>query len=431
MFAGLGSVKVDGLVGVAIEGVGDNVFKGVAKVTRRMIEVALFFFLGVGAGVAAGLLPGLHPNTLFVMMVSALPALAGVSLVSLLVFVVALSVTNVMVSFVPALFMGAPEADTALSILPGHQYVLQGRGLEALYLTVIGGVGATLGAALTFPFLMSAVPVVSGMLEPIMHYALAAIILWMCWTDRSPGRAALVFLMAGGVGVVLLDRLPSEVVLFPALTGLFGFSQLLVSLQEKGSIPPQLGTVPPVKGYAKGIVGGYVAGFFAAVFPGIGTAQASVLSAGTFRSSTKDFLVSLGGINAANIFFTFVLLFAIGKTRSGAVWAIAQLTSTITTEQMVIVVVAGVAACLLAGWLTMVIGKQAVKLFSRVDYTALTQGVIVFLAILVVAFGGLVGVLIAISTTCLGVIGIRLQVRRTHLMGVLVMPAILYFAGRG
>jgi len=38
----------------------------------------------------------------------------------------------------PSIFLGAPEADTALAVLPGHALLMEGRGEEAVRLSAIG-----------------------------------------------------------------------------------------------------------------------------------------------------------------------------------------------------------------------------------------------------------------------------------------------------
>ncbi|RJS70734.1 hypothetical protein CW714_06865, partial [Methanophagales archaeon] len=45
---------------------------------------------------------------------------------------------------IPAAFVGAPEADTALSLLPAHRLLLEGRAYEATVLSAIGSFGAVI-----------------------------------------------------------------------------------------------------------------------------------------------------------------------------------------------------------------------------------------------------------------------------------------------
>ncbi|NOZ59643.1 MAG: hypothetical protein GXO66_08755, partial [Euryarchaeota archaeon] len=103
----------------------------------------LFALLGCACGVFTGLVPGLHVNNVVVILVSASALLLErFELWSLLSFIVALSVTHSFVNYVPAIFLGAPQEDNVLATLPGHRLLQEGRGYEAVRLTVLGGLGA-------------------------------------------------------------------------------------------------------------------------------------------------------------------------------------------------------------------------------------------------------------------------------------------------
>ena len=111
-----------------------------------MFELFAALFLGMAVGVITGLLPGLHPNTLIPFFL-ALPF--TLDPVSAVVMLVSAGVTNTFVNFIPSILIGAPEADSVMSVLPGHRLLLEGRGYEAIKLSVIGGLGATLFAILS------------------------------------------------------------------------------------------------------------------------------------------------------------------------------------------------------------------------------------------------------------------------------------------
>jgi TctA family transporter len=55
-------------------------------------------------------------------------------------------ITHTFLDFIPSVFLGAPEGETALSLLPGHRMMLAGRGYEAVKCSVIGSFGAVIGA---------------------------------------------------------------------------------------------------------------------------------------------------------------------------------------------------------------------------------------------------------------------------------------------
>jgi len=120
-------------------------------------EIAFFVSFGIFLGLLTGLIPGLHPNTIFVMVLPFV-FLHNLSAPVMLAFVVSLAVSNTLFDFIPSIFFGVPEEDSVLSILPGHKFLLEGRGYEALFLTVVGGVGVVLLTILALPFLLFILP---------------------------------------------------------------------------------------------------------------------------------------------------------------------------------------------------------------------------------------------------------------------------------
>ncbi len=140
------------------------------------IEVMLFFLMGISLGVLAGLVPGLHPNTVLVMLIPVLSASHGTSTYPLLALVVSMSVSNTIVNFIPSIFFGAPDPDSCLSVLPGHRLLMKGRGYEALFLTVVGGVSVMMLTTVAFPFLLWFIPLVYRSISSYMHWLLLLVL---------------------------------------------------------------------------------------------------------------------------------------------------------------------------------------------------------------------------------------------------------------
>ena len=63
------------------------------------LDIILFMFLGIGVGVLTGLIPGLHPNTVFVLILSMTFFLTGVPAPYLLTFIISLAVSNTFTDF--------------------------------------------------------------------------------------------------------------------------------------------------------------------------------------------------------------------------------------------------------------------------------------------------------------------------------------------
>ena len=108
-----------------------------------MFEIVLLVLLagviGTTLGILTGLIPGLHVNNVAIILLSLTPAVAaflhsttglGGATVLLLVAsaIVATSMAHTFLDFIPSTFLGAPEGDTALSVLPAHSMLIQGEG---------------------------------------------------------------------------------------------------------------------------------------------------------------------------------------------------------------------------------------------------------------------------------------------------------------
>jgi len=107
------------------------------------IEILFAILIGLFFGIITGLIPGIHINLVSIILLSLSPILLNyTNPLVLCVFIIAMSVNHSFLDFVPSVFLGAPDADTALSILPGHKLLLEGKAYEAVKLTVMGSLGA-------------------------------------------------------------------------------------------------------------------------------------------------------------------------------------------------------------------------------------------------------------------------------------------------
>ena len=277
-----------------------------------LLWLLLFIFLGIVIGTLTGLIPGLHPNTVFILVLSFMPILTQFPVQCAIVFIASLAITNTFTDFLPSILFGAPEPGTALSVLPGHRMLLRGKGYEALFLTVVGGLLVCGLIVILLPHMLWLLPLIYQNIHSYIHIILIIIAAWMILTERGHGRiyALFVFLLAGMFGFISLNGLSSEQVLFPALSGLFGLSMLTVSLMSKTHIPAQEIPDNVNCNYFKGALGSLFSGLLVGILPGVGAAQAGIISSQLFKNKTGEFLVTLGGINTANIFFTLIVFYS-------------------------------------------------------------------------------------------------------------------------
>jgi len=123
---------------------------------------------------------------------------------------------------------------------------------------------------------------------------------------------------------------------------------------------------------------------------------------------------------------SFVTLYLIQKPRTGAANAISQLTS-LTLQQLIYILLAITITSIAAIFLTIKISKIFATHINKFNYSKISIIIILFLAIITLIFSSWTGLLIFITATCLGLTAIYSGVRRSHLMGCLLIPTILLY----
>ena len=397
-----------------------------------LFEILLAITLGIFAGIITGLIPGIHINLVSLILLS----LSGYFLsftnaVVLGVFIISMSVTHSFLDFIPSVFLGAPESETALSVLPGHKMLLQGKAFEAVKLTVIGSLLSLILAVLLVPLLIPSVSFIYPLFKDYIGFILIAVIVYMILKDNMKFWNLIVFLLSGTLGLIVLSMPNLENPLFPMLSGLFGLSMLAVSLFDKVNIPEQTITNDINLGKSEtfqAIGAGTVAGTLTSFFPGLGPAQGAVLASQLTRKiSEYGFMVIVGGINTVNFVLSLVTLLTLDKARNGAVVVVSQLLENFDHQTLLIFL----AATLIVGGVATALALCITRVFSRlivkINYRALVIGIIGLITILAFYFSGWVGLLILFTGTMIGIIPGELGVSRHHAMGCLILPVILYF----
>lgn len=401
-----------------------------------MLELIAYTLVGVGLGTLTGLIPGIHVNNVCPLMVG-LVAGSGLLPVNLVAVIVAMMITHTFISYIPATFLGAPEAGTELSVLPAHRLLLEGRGYEAVRLTAFGCLGALmLSAALTLPLSLVFAPTYE-FIRPQMHWLLIAIIVVMIALERSRAGIAwamTIFLLSGLLGLFTLDTnlIRGDVALLPLLSGLFGTSVLLLSAFRNSNLPEQDFNPESLefRPNTRALCAGTGAGILTGIIPGIGPSQGTVLAQLATRSNdTREFLIGVSGVNTAKALFSFVALYAIARPRSGAAVAVSQLVDKVGLSELILLVGVALMAGGIAAALHLRLGRLAARHIGVLPYRAMCLTVIGGMVVMTFWYAGLIGLLVLATGTGIGMLPATVNVKRTHCMGVIMLPCILYFAG--
>lgn len=93
---------------------------------------ALFF--GVMLGSLTGLIPGFHVNNVALILLALSPGLLelGIPLSAVAAIIVSTGTVHTFLNYIPSALIGAPDGDTALSLLPGHRMLLAGNAARGV-----------------------------------------------------------------------------------------------------------------------------------------------------------------------------------------------------------------------------------------------------------------------------------------------------------
>ncbi len=396
-----------------------------------LIELVGGVIAGLIVGTITGLLPGIHINLIAAFIVSSSAILEKINPLSLVAFIVSLAITHTSLDFIPSVYLGAPTDETALSVLPGHELLKEGKGHEAVIIALYGTVAGILIGAILLPFFLRYSKIFQQAITNILPFILIGISLYVILREEKPIMAGVIFSLAGILGIVSLNQ-PINEPLLPLLTGLFGTSGMILSLKNNNKLPPQISTpLNEIKISRKELISVLIAAIVAApigsFLPALGSGYAALIGSEVRELSRKAFLFLNGLLNTTIMMMSFVMIFTLNKARTGAAAAISELLTKISISDLTIMLIISTITILCAFILGVYLSKVSAKFISQVSYPVISGMIIIFVTLLVVILSGFIGALVLMTATSLGIFTVRSNVKRTTLMGCLIVPTIIYY----
>lgn len=392
-----------------------------------LLGILASILLGVTFGTFTGLIPGIHINLIGVFVVSLSTTLfLKLNPLILVVFITSMAITHTFIDFIPSIFLGCPDTDTELSVLPGHELLKKGQGYQAIALANYGSLAAIIILVLiVFPSTLF----FSNFYELIKNsipFILIATSIFLIFLEKNKISAIIVFVITGILGLCVLNLESAKEPLLPLLTGLFGSSMLVKSIKSKTKIPEQIIEKPKIKSI-KPFLGSLVAPI-CSFLPGLGSGQAAILGHTITRSKKQeDFLILLGTTNTLVMGFSFLSLYLISKTRTGAAVAIQELVGSLNPPTTILIVLTIIFAGVISFFLTNILAKKFSTKINKINYRNLSILTLIILAIVTILVSGILGFLILVISTATGLYCISTGTRRTQMMGCLLLPTILFY----
>ena len=176
------------------------------------------------------------------------------------------------------------------------------------------------------------------------------------------------------------------------------------------------------------LLGSIIASPICSFLPGLGSGQAAIIGNTILRKNDKKgFLVLLGATNTLVMGFSFISLYLISRTRTGAALAIKEIFPQISFSILMLIIITALITGLISFKLTNHLAEFFTKQIHKINYTKISIATLSLLLFLVFLVSDFLGLIILIISTLTGLYCISLGVRRTNMMGCLLIPVILFY----
>jgi len=290
------------------------------------------------------------------------------------------------------------------------------------------GMGALLVASLLMIQTFGFIEKFSSMIFPFVMLGIA---IYMLAREEKIIKALIVFLMAGFLGYVALN-IPLKEPLFPLLTGLFGVSGLVISLTNKDPLPKQKmhaeeKTRIAGKEWIRTVRDTIIIGTPLAMVPALGSGYASLIASEVTNPSRKRFLMITSAMSIFTMGASFLVVYGLEKSRTGAAAAIKSLLGNITLWQIAALLVIMMLVTLLACAFAKIISRNSARIIDKCNYRYITMGALAFVLAGIALVSGEIGLVVSMTGAAIGIYAILSRIKRMHLMGCLIVPTLLYY----
>ncbi len=410
-----------------------------------MLDYIIAIILGILMGVVSGITPGLHVNTIGIILFSISDELLTYTNdLTFCTFLVSMSICHAMIEFIPSLLLGIPEEDSILTIQPGHNLLFQGKGKKAIRLISLGGYFSIIFLILLMPLIMLLLPLIYNMLKNhIGIILLITMIIMMFFFNKKEKRLKniLILLTSGILGIfVLKSNFGNNLALMIMLSGLFSVSNLLYSINSKSKIPPQNKNKNIIinSEFKKSAIAGSISGCVLGLLPGLGPAQGSIIAQSITLNkniNSEEFLITNSGVNISDTLFSLISIYLINNPRSAISVYIGNIMPNISIEDVIFFIFVSLTSVSIATVISIKIGDHMIDNMIKIDYTKLNYIIIASLTLIIILFTFFTNDSLYYSLLCymtsisLGLIVNSLNLNKSSLMGVLIVPSIITYLG--
>lgn len=388
-----------------------------------ILRIFLFFIFGTLSGIFSGILPGIHTN----LVVAIIPYLTNkfeLDTLSLLTWIVSMSISHTFIDSIPSVFLGCPSQEK--SLLPGHEMLKNGKGAQAIFISNIGNLIGIITISILSPILIYTFPKINEALKGKIGYILITVLIFILTKENKKIKTLTIILLTGTLGIVVLN-LDIKEPLLPLLTGLFGTPLIIEGIKNKIQIPKQETSITLPNKIKKPIIISTLASLFCGFLPGIGTSQAATISTKFSKANREEFVLILGCANTMILLISFIVLHSINKTRTGIALSIKNSIPALSMKILIFILIISILSGVVSFFLTTILTKKLSNEITKINYSTLSKITLAFTLILNIVIGKIPAIIILSVATIIGIYSNSLEIRKTNMMACILIPTIWFY----
>lgn len=373
-------------------------------------------FLGMFFGTFTGITPALHVNTLAVVIGN-----FKIQEFNFVILVFTMGLTHTFLDSIPSTFLGVPEEDTALTVLPAHRLVLKGKALEVINISITASLLSLFLAIPLIPLYSHLVNLYTPFIGKVFVFAIFLILIF---TERGIKKiyALIIFLLSGILGL-LIDYLPLREPYFHIFVGLFGIPTLLQALNSSFEVGDE-NIEMNKSNFLKFSFLGTFFGMLASLLPTFTSSQAALI--GSFISKDeRSFLTIAFSANTANFFFSLLNFYFTGRTRNGILITIKEGYPILSKEELIFLILSSFLVGIIVYIYGLFLARTFGKIIQRLNYKALSIFIISGIFLFSFYLDSVLGIAVLVTSSLIGLLAVNLGVKRTNCMGVLMLKIMI------
>lgn len=396
-----------------------------------MLNIILIITIGIIFGTITGLLPGIHVNLIATLLLINLNLLnQQLNNQQLIIFTITMAITHTFIDILPNIYLMIPDSDNSLTLLPTQKLLLQGKSLEAVFISGLGSLTGSIISIVLIPLLYNHINTIYNYLNNYIKTILILVIITFIIQEKGTKKiwATIIVSLSAILGIFALNSYFLTHKLTIIFTGLFGAPALITAYSNNSTIPKQKTQIKTKlnKNYLTITILSSLLSFITALFPGITNSQAiSILSLFFKKITSKIFIFGTSIINTLNFILSLIIFLQISKIRNGIINTINTLDITLNTQLLQIYPYLILSTSFISFILLLLLSRLFVQIYNKFQIQKEFFLTLFFLlTYMIIKISGFYGLLYFYACCSLGLFTTLINIRKVNLMSILIIPII-------